>query len=70
VAKAATITDVAERKKAYIDAQDLIFKKDPAFIHFFGLHSNTLYYPYIKNPPAGLGSLGYAFIQDMSTTKS
>jgi ABC-type transport system substrate-binding protein len=70
VAKAAGTLDEAPRKAAYIDAQKLIFTKDPAFINFFGLYSDTLYYPYSKNPPVGLGSPGYAFLEDMWTTKS
>ena len=70
VAKAAGTIDQTQRKAAYIDAQNVIFKNDPPFINFFGLYTDTLYYPYIKNPPEGLGSLGYAYEEDMWTTKA
>ena len=62
--------DVAQRKQKYIDTQNLIFSKDPPFINFFGLYSDTLVAPYIKDYPAGLGSLGFAFQEDMWTTKA
>lgn len=70
IANAAATLDETQRKAAYIDAQKLIFTKDPAFINFFGLYRDALYYPYIKNPPVGLGSLGYAYYEDIWTTKS
>ncbi|HEY5477534.1 MAG TPA: hypothetical protein VIK11_12565, partial [Tepidiformaceae bacterium] len=40
-------------------------KKDAAMIHFFGLRAEVVAYPYVKNYPAGLGSLGSALIGDL-----
>jgi ABC-type transport system substrate-binding protein len=70
IAKAAGTLDEKERVQAYADAQKVIFSKDPAFINFFGLYRDALYYPYIKNSPGGLGSIGYAYIEDIWTTKA
>jgi len=67
---AATTMDVTQRKQKYIDTQKLIFSKDPPFINFFGLYSDTLVAPYIKDYPAGLGSLGFAYQENMWTTKA
>ncbi|MBN9493043.1 ABC transporter substrate-binding protein [bacterium] len=67
---AATTMDEGQRKQKYIETQKLIFSKDPAFINFFGLYSDVLVAPAIKDYPAGLGSLGFAYQEDMWTTKA
>ncbi|HKS90728.1 MAG TPA: ABC transporter substrate-binding protein [Tepidiformaceae bacterium] len=70
VKKAATTLDLAARKQAYIDAQILILKKDPPFFNIFGFYSDELVYPYIHNYPVDRGSFGYAFQEDLWTSKA
>ncbi len=67
---AATIQDLAERQKAYIDLQVQIMQASPPFFNFFGLYGDTLAYPYIHNDPVDLGSLGYAYQEDIWTSKA
>lgn len=59
--KAAATMDAKERLQAYRDVQRTIISKDPAFLNFFGLRAEAIVKPYVKNYPAGLGSLGTAF---------
>jgi len=66
---AAGTLDPAARLKAYQDAQRLVQSKDPAVIHFYGVRSEAVVYPYVMNFPAGLGSLGTAFINDVWLNK-
>ncbi len=66
---AAGLLDPAARLKAYQDAQRLIQTKDPAAFHFFGVRSDAVAYPYVMNYPAGLSSLGSAFINDLWLNK-
>ncbi|NUQ56623.1 MAG: hypothetical protein HUU14_12110, partial [Dehalococcoidia bacterium] len=49
--KAATTLDAKQRATAYHDLQRLIYKKDPAFINFFGLRSQSVARPHIMNYP-------------------
>jgi ABC-type transport system substrate-binding protein len=68
--EAATTMDVDERKQKYIAVQKLIFSKDPAFINFFGVYSDVLVAPYIKDYPGGLGSFGFALQENIWTDKA
>ncbi len=68
--KAAQIFNVDERAKAYQDAQKLILSKDPAMIHFYGTRVEVAVKNYVKNFPAGLSSLGTAFINDVWIDKA
>jgi ABC-type transport system substrate-binding protein len=70
VKKAAGILDDAEREQSYKDVQKLILKSHPPFVNFFGLYVDQLVAPYIHNYPFGIGSLGYAFIEDVWTDKA
>ncbi|MCE7926892.1 MAG: ABC transporter substrate-binding protein [Chloroflexi bacterium CFX7] len=49
--KAASTLDAKERAKAYHDLQRLLYKKDPAFINFFGLRSQSVARPHVMNYP-------------------
>jgi peptide/nickel transport system substrate-binding protein len=69
IKKAATTLDENERKQAYRDAQALVYQKDPPFFNFFGLYGDVVVAPYIHNYPAGLGSLGYAYEEEIWTDK-
>jgi peptide/nickel transport system substrate-binding protein len=67
---AATTLDLPARKKAYIDAQIAVLQKSPPFFNIFGQYGDTLTAPYIHNNPVGLGSLGYAYQEDIWTDKA
>jgi peptide/nickel transport system substrate-binding protein len=62
---AAGTLDPAARGKAYQDLQKLVFKKDPAFVNFFGLKTEVVYRDFIKNYPVGLSSLGNALVKEV-----
>jgi peptide/nickel transport system substrate-binding protein len=68
--EAATTMDETERKQKYIALQKLILSKDPAFINFFGLYSDILVAPYIKDYPGGMGSLTFALQENIWTNKA
>jgi peptide/nickel transport system substrate-binding protein len=54
--KAAATIDPKARATAYQDLQRLIYKKDPAFINFFGIRSEFVLRPHVMNYPAGLAT--------------
>ncbi len=70
VKSAAGKLDDNERYQAYKDVQNLIYTKHPPFVNFFGLYADQLVAPYIHNYPFGIGSLGYAYQEDMWTDKA
>ena len=50
--KAASTLDAKARATAYQDLQRLVYKKDPAFVNFFGLRGEIVIRPHIMNYPA------------------
>lgn len=67
---AAQLFEPEARAKAYQDAQRLILSKDPAMIHIYGRREEVIVKGYVKNYPAGLSSLGTAFINDVWLDKA
>ena len=69
--KAATTIDAKERANAYHDLQRLIYKKDPAFINFFGLTSQSVSRPHIMNfPHHGAVNIDYHLTKDVWINKA
>ena len=68
---AAQSFDEPTRIKAYLDAQRLIYSKDPAFLNFvnIGGATNAVYQNYVQNFEATEYSLSYWFWQDVWLNK-
>jgi len=62
VKKAAGTLDETARQAAYLDAQRLIYTKDPAFLNFFQKNSDTLVVNALKGIHEGVGSMATAFL--------
>jgi ABC-type transport system substrate-binding protein len=60
--KAGSTIDDTERKKAYLDAERLIYSKDPAFLNFINTPSNVLAAKALKGVHRGVASLASAFL--------
>jgi peptide/nickel transport system substrate-binding protein len=70
IKKAAGTLDDDERAQAYKDAQKTILANHPPFINVFGLYADQMVAPYIHNYPFGIGSLGYAYQEEIWTDKA
>jgi peptide/nickel transport system substrate-binding protein len=62
VKKAAGTLDEAQRKTAYLDAQRVIYSKDPAFLNFFNKPTDAVVIKALKGFHKGVGSLATAFV--------
>jgi len=62
--KAAATIDDNQRKQAYLDAQRLIYSKDPPFLNFINTPSNVLIAKALKGVHRGVASLASAFFRD------
>ena len=51
-------TEFEARKKAVLDAQDVIYKNDPAFLPFVSPVTHVAYNKKVRNVPSGIGSTG------------
>lgn len=70
IKQAAGVLDENESYQAYKDLQKLILSSHPAFLNFFGLYTDQLVAPYIRDYQFGIGSLIYAYIEDIWTDKA
>jgi peptide/nickel transport system substrate-binding protein len=61
IKKAAGTLDEAQRKSAYLDAQRLVYAKDPPFLNFFNKPTDLLLVKALKGVHRGVGSLASAF---------
>ncbi len=69
--KAASTLDPKQRTAAYHDLQRLVYKKDPAFINFFGAVGHTVYRPFIMNAPNyGATNINYHMVKDVWINKA
>jgi peptide/nickel transport system substrate-binding protein len=64
IKKAASTLDEKQRIDAYLDAQRLILKKDPAFLPYFNPVESTLMQPHVRNYKPETGKLASAFVRD------
>ena len=70
IKKAAGTMDENARVNAYKDLQKMILQKDTGFFNFYGVYTELMHAPEIKNYPYATGALTTAFIQDIWTSKS
>lgn len=70
IRKAASTLDEKERINAYLDAQRLILKKDPAFLPYFNPVDSNLMQPYVRNYKPELGKLASAYAREAWLDKS
>ncbi|HEY7269485.1 MAG TPA: ABC transporter substrate-binding protein, partial [Dehalococcoidia bacterium] len=62
--KAAATIDDNQRKTSYLDAQRLIYTKDPPFLNFINAPSNVLVAKALHGYHKGVASLGSAFYRE------
>jgi hypothetical protein len=54
-----------ERVNAYLEAQRLILRKDPAWIPYFVPVGSSLVQPYVRGLERGIGALASAFAKNI-----
>ncbi len=70
IKKAAGTMDENQRVQAYKDLQKMILQKDTGFFNFFGVYTELMHAPEIKNYPYATGALTTAYLADLWTSKS